>query len=55
MQLILVHSAIEETVVLFSDFAGRGFFGNFENMTLLHIHQCTSHGNMRLTGQNQND
>ena len=39
MQLILVHSAIEETVVIFSDFVGRGFFGNFENMTLLHIHQ----------------
>ena len=27
------------------------FFGNSVNMTLLHIHQCTSHGNMRLASQ----
>ena len=29
------------------------FFCNSGNMTLLHIHQFTSHGNMRLVSQKQ--
>ena len=29
------------------------FVGNSGNMTLLHIHQSTSHGNMRLASQNR--
>ena len=27
------------------------FFGNSGNMTLLHIHQCTTDGNMKLASQ----
>ena len=33
------------------NFFYNSFFDNSGNMTLLHIHQCTSHGNMRLASK----